>query len=65
MQVQLQHGNNSPPISLSPNTLMNSLLTIASRVEAAVEAYGTVKPVSNLDKWRQHFNEERVSAILS
>jgi hypothetical protein len=43
---------------------MNSLLSIASRVEAAAEAYRAVKPVSNLDEWKTRFNDERVSAIF-
>lgn len=42
---------------------MDTLLKIASCVEAAVEAYGSVKPVSNLDVWRRHFEEEKVSAV--
>jgi hypothetical protein len=43
---------------------MESLLKIASRVEAAAEAYGNLKPVSNLEKWRSHFDQEKVSAVV-
>jgi hypothetical protein len=43
---------------------MDSLLKIASRVEAAVEAYSAVKPVSNLEEWKWHFDDEKVSATL-
>jgi hypothetical protein len=41
---------------------MNSLLTIASRIEAAVAAYISVQPVPNLEEWKQHFVDEKVSA---
>ena len=44
--------------------LMDSLLKISSRVEAAVEAYSAVKPVSNLEEWKRHFDDEKVSATL-
>jgi hypothetical protein len=43
---------------------MDSLLKIASRIEAAVEAYRALKPVSNLEKWKGHFKQEMVSATF-
>jgi hypothetical protein len=42
---------------------MNSLLQIASRIEAAVQAYILVKDVTDSAVWKHHFEEERVSAI--
>jgi hypothetical protein len=43
---------------------MDPLLKIASHVEAATKAYCTLKPVSNLEKWKSHFKAEVVSTIF-
>ncbi|KAF8265602.1 hypothetical protein EI94DRAFT_1804127 [Lactarius quietus] len=42
---------------------MQSLLQIASQVEAAVEAYNSVKPIPNLEEWVQHIEEEKAKAV--
>jgi hypothetical protein len=44
---------------------MNALLLITSRVEAAVAAYVSVQPAPNLEEWRRHFEEEKVSALTT
>jgi hypothetical protein len=43
---------------------MSTLLHIASRVEAAVEAYVSVRYISNMDEWSAGFEREMVSAHL-
>ena len=43
---------------------MASLLNITSRVEAAVAAYISVKPVPNLKEWERHFHQEKVRATV-
>jgi hypothetical protein len=58
----------SNPTSLSPynplSTKMETHLTFASRIEAAVAAYISVAPVSNMMEWSDHFKAEMVSASL-
>jgi hypothetical protein len=44
---------------------MNSLLYIASRIEAAVASYVSVRPVTNPEEWKRKFGEEKVSGALS
>ena len=43
---------------------MTSLLKIASRVEAAIEAYGSLKLNSNLEEWRKRLDQEKVRALI-
>ena len=43
---------------------MASLLNVASRVEAAIAAYTSVKPVPNLKEWERHFHQEKVRATV-
>ncbi|KAF8262500.1 hypothetical protein EI94DRAFT_1704730 [Lactarius quietus] len=43
---------------------MQSLLQIAFQVEAAIEAYNSVKPIPNLEEWVQHIEEEKSSVCL-
>jgi hypothetical protein len=43
---------------------MASLLIIASRIEAAVASYISVKPAPNTEEWRRYFHIEQVSALL-
>jgi hypothetical protein len=43
---------------------MDALLLIASRIEAAVSSYKSVAPVPNMEEWKRHFDEERVSALF-
>jgi len=40
---------------------MTSLLSIASKIEAAVAAYVSVRDVTDMAEWRRHFDEEKVS----
>lgn len=48
-----------------PNTAkMTPFLQIASRVEAAVEAYISVRDFANTEEWKAMFMEELVSAHL-
>ena len=47
-----------------PLTNMNTLLFIASRIEAAVAAYVSVQPVPNEEEWRHEFMNEQVSAVM-
>ena len=42
---------------------MNTLLTIACRIEAAIAAYILVQPVPNLEEWKRHFRDDKVSAV--
>ena len=63
VQVQLQCGN-SPEFTFSLSNLMESLLQIASRIEAAVLSLQSVKPALNLEEWKWHFNEEKVSTVF-
>jgi hypothetical protein len=42
--------------------MFDSLLQIASRVEAAVEAYNSVRDFAKKEEWVKKFDEERVSA---
>jgi hypothetical protein len=39
---------------------MTSLLHVASRVEAAVKAYNSVKEHTDLELWKAEFEKERV-----
>ncbi|KAF8262442.1 hypothetical protein EI94DRAFT_1808759 [Lactarius quietus] len=42
---------------------MNTLLTVASCVEAATASYNLLaRPVANKETWRRHFKEERANA---
>jgi hypothetical protein len=43
---------------------MSPLLQIASRVEAAVEAYTSVQDLVDAQEWRERFREEKVSVHL-
>ena len=43
---------------------MAELLRIASRVEAAVEAYNSVRDFTDPKVWKENFNEELVSVHL-
>jgi hypothetical protein len=43
---------------------MNTLLQIASRVEAAMEAYTPVHDFADQEKWRKMFKKELVSLNL-
>jgi hypothetical protein len=43
---------------------MTTLLQIASRVEAAVEAYISVREFSEGEQWKKGFQQELVSAHL-
>ena len=43
----------------------NTLLLIASRVEAAMAAYVLVQPALNLGEWRRHLVDEKVSALMT
>jgi hypothetical protein len=45
-------------------TNMQSLLEIASRVEAAVASYKSVMPVTDVEEWRRRFDQEKVSAVF-
>ena len=47
-----------------PLTNMNTLLLIASCVEAAMAAYVLVQPAPNLEEWRHHFVDEKVSVAV-
>ncbi|KAF8260479.1 hypothetical protein EI94DRAFT_1706258, partial [Lactarius quietus] len=39
---------------------MNALLTVTSRVEAAMASYNSLaRPIANEETWRRHFKEER------
>ena len=44
---------------------MNSLLSIAARVEAAVASYVLVQPIPDIGEWRVHFEMKRVSTVFS
>jgi hypothetical protein len=44
---------------------MDSLLHIASRIEAAVNSYVSVRPVTNTEEWKCKFDKEKVSGIFS
>jgi hypothetical protein len=41
--------------------MSDALLQIASRVEAAAEAYLSVRDFANEEEWETRFKEERVS----
>jgi len=43
---------------------MSAFLQIASRVEAAVEAYKSVKEIADKQEWRANFEGEFVSVHL-
>jgi hypothetical protein len=43
---------------------MPTLLETASRVEAAVEAYKSVRDFTNREAWKENFIRESVSAHL-
>jgi hypothetical protein len=43
---------------------MSTFLKIASRVEAAVEAYISVKDFANTEEWKENFKGEMVSPHL-
>jgi hypothetical protein len=43
---------------------MASLLQIASRIEAAVKSYVSVRDVTDRAEWKHHFDEEKVSALI-
>lgn len=43
---------------------MDSLLHIASRIEAAVEDYNSIQPVTDVEEWKRKFGEEKVSDIF-
>jgi hypothetical protein len=43
---------------------LGSLLSIASRVEAAVDSYVSVRDMTDEKEWRAEFDRERVSAPL-
>jgi hypothetical protein len=43
---------------------MTTLLHIASRVEAAVEAYISVRDISDRGEWKENFRGEKVSLHL-
>jgi hypothetical protein len=43
---------------------MSGFLQIASRVEAAVEAYVSVRDFAKGEEWKEKFDEENVSAHL-
>jgi hypothetical protein len=43
---------------------MTSLLSIASRIEAAVATYVSVRDVTDRAEWKRHFDEEKVSALF-
>ena len=43
---------------------MSAFLQIASRVEAAVGAYNSVRNFTDLAQWKEKFNEELVSVHL-
>ena len=47
-----------------PNPEMTTLLHIASRVEAAVEAYMSVRDISDRGEWKEKFRGEKVSLHL-
>jgi hypothetical protein len=40
---------------------MSSLLHFASRIEAAVASYVSVKGATDMEKWRHQFDQEKVS----
>jgi hypothetical protein len=44
---------------------MDSLLQIASRIEAAVNSYVSVRPVTNTEECKCKFDKEKVSGIFS
>lgn len=43
---------------------MTTLLQIASRVEAAVQAYISVQGIMDREEWKEHFKVEMVSAHI-
>jgi hypothetical protein len=53
-----------PLNSLFAYHTMASLLRIASRVEAAVAAYITVRDFANKQEWRAKFKRELVSVVI-
>jgi len=56
---------NTPPYAADPLYLkMSSLLQIASRVEAAVEAYTSVWDFADREVWKSQFEIELVSVHL-
>jgi hypothetical protein len=44
---------------------MSSLLHIASRIQAAAEAYASVMEHTDVQKWRVQFQNEKVCALVS
>lgn len=53
-----------PILTFSPYIHLHmALLLIASRVEAAVRSYVTVKAFTDADIWRENFEREKVSAV--
>jgi hypothetical protein len=48
--------------SLPPEKML-SLLHIASRVEAAVNSYVSVRDTADSTEWKHQFNQEKVSAV--
>jgi hypothetical protein len=43
----------------------DSLLQIASRIEAAVQTYGTVRDIADRVEWKHQFELEKVNCLIS
>jgi hypothetical protein len=54
----------TPPLPNISICNMMSLLPIVARVEAAIQAYISVRDFADKDKWLAKFNEEKVSTHL-
>jgi hypothetical protein len=60
-----QHFSPTTSSQFTLNFAMSSLLHIACRVEAAVEAYISVKEYANWELWKAGFSKENVRKVFN